>query len=83
MLDPGADALGLASGERVKVANLNDVFLEHREDRLWELTEAVAFEVVEERDAEHLLILRLHNPQVGTDGLALVRLEVVEQVRLD
>ena len=67
----------------MKTAGLNDFLLEEVQYWLHERVEAVAFEVVEQGDAEHLLILWFDDPQVGADGLALVRLEVVEQVRLD
>lgn len=82
MLDPGADALGLASGEGMQAAHLNYFLLEHVEDGLLESVESMSLQVVEQGDTELVLILRLYDAQVGTDGLALVRLQIVEQVNL-
>ena len=62
---------------------MDNFLLEEVQYWLHERVEAVAFEVVEQGDAELLLILRLDDAQVGTDGLALCGLEVVEEVRLD
>ena len=62
---------------------MDNFLLEEVQYWLHERVEAVAFEVVEQGDAEHLLILRFDDAQVGADGLALCGLEVVEQVRLD
>jgi hypothetical protein len=57
--------------------------LEQSKHRLREGFQAVAFEIVEERDAKLLLIRALDETQVRLHSLPLLRLQVVEQVHLD
>ena len=82
MLDNGSDALGLAGRKGVEVADLDDVMLQRTQDGLLEFIEPIALEIVEQRDAELLLIGALDETQIRLEDGLLMGLEITEQVRL-
>ena len=67
----------------MEVTNLNNLFLKSGKHWLREGFQAMTFEIVEQGNAELLLVRALNEAQVGLHRLPLVRLEVVEQVHLD
>jgi hypothetical protein len=76
----GSDALGLARGEGMQIALLNDAILELAKDRFRKGFQFVTFEEIQQRDAELLLIGSLDNSQIRTQGRFLMRFQVIEQV---
>ena len=61
---------------------MDDSFLKHSKYGLREGVETFAFQIVEEAGAEFFLIRALDDSQIGLQNRLLVRLQVVEQVRL-
>ena len=82
MLDDSSDALGLAGRKGVEVADLDDVMLQRTQDGLLEFIEPIALQVIEERNAELLLVRALDETQIRLQNCLLVRFEITEQVRL-
>ena len=66
----------------MKITCLYNVLLQCGQNGLFESIEAVAFEIIKKRDTKLLLIGALDDSQIGLQNRLLVRLEVVEQVRL-
>ena len=67
----------------MKVADLDDVMLKRTQDGLLEFIEPIALEIVEQRDAELLLVRALDETQIRLQDGLLMRLQVIEQVHLD
>ena len=61
---------------------MDDSFLKHSQYGLREGVETFAFQIVEEAGAEFFLIRALDEAEVRLENCLLVRLQVVEQVRL-
>ena len=66
----------------MEIADLDDVMLQRAQDGLLEFIEPIALEIVEQRDAELLLVRALDETQIRLQNCLLVRFEITEQVRL-
>jgi hypothetical protein len=67
----------------MKIADLDDVMLQRAQDGLLEFIEPIALEIVEQGNAELLLIRALDDSQIGLQDGLLMRLEIIEQVGLN
>jgi hypothetical protein len=66
----------------MKIADLHNLFLKSGEHWLREGFQSVALEIVEQGNAELLLVRALNEAQIRLQNCLLVRFEITEQVRL-
>ena len=66
----------------MKIADLDDVMLQRAQDGLLEFIEPIALEIVEQGNAELLLVRALDETQIRLQNCLLMGFEITEQVRL-
>jgi hypothetical protein len=64
----------------MKIADLDDVMLQRAQDGLLEFIEPIALEIVEQGDAELLLVRALDETQIRTENVLLLRLQVAKEI---